>query len=290
MTALYPTAWQDYALLDCGNGQKLERFGDYTLIRPEPSATWQPTLPRQAWDAADAIFQLGAPNSGTWHFRRPLPERWQMYYKALRFWVAPTPFRHVGVFPEQAVHWDWLAARIAQAPSPLRVLNLFGYTGLATLAAAAAGASVTHVDASKRAVAWARENAALSGLTSCPIRWLVDDALKFTAREVRRGVRYDCFVLDPPPFGRGAHGEIWSFDKSMPQLMALIRQLLSPTPRCIVITAYTAKMSLPSLKRLLAETMSGYDGVIEAGELGLRQQGAARTLITAFYVRWRTTS
>lgn len=288
--ALYPTAWEDYALLDCGEGQKLERFGAYTLIRPEPNATWQPVLPRRVWEAADAIFQLSAPNRGTWHFRRPLPERWQMRYKTLRFWVAPTPFRHVGVFPEQAVHWDWLSERVACAPSPPRLLSLFGYTGLATLSAAAAGAAVTHVDASKKAVTWARQNAELSGLADRPIRWIVDDALKFAAREVRRGVRYDGFILDPPPFGRGANGELWTFDKAMPQLMALIRQLISASPCCLVITAYTAKMSLARLRRLVSETLSGYKGEIEAGELGLRQQSAARTLITAFYVRWRTTS
>ncbi|PJF36278.1 MAG: SAM-dependent methyltransferase [Candidatus Thermofonsia Clade 1 bacterium] len=287
---LYPTAWEDYALLDCGSGQKLERFGDYTLVRPEPSARWQPSLPRHIWEAADARFELRTPSSGAWQFRRPLPERWQMRYQALRFWVAPTPFRHVGVFPEQAVHWDWLMAQIAQAPSPPRLLSLFGYTGLATLAAAAAGAAIAHVDASKKAVQWARQNAELSGLADRPIRWLVDDALKFTAREVRRGARYEGFILDPPPFGRGAHGEIWSFEKSMPQLMALIRQLISPKPRCVVITAYTAKTSLAALQRLLAECMAGHDGIIEAGELGLRQQSAARILPTALYVRWRTTS
>jgi 23S rRNA (cytosine1962-C5)-methyltransferase len=287
---LYPTAWEDYALLDCGDGRKLERFGDYTLIRPEPSAAWRPILPRRAWDAADAIFELRAPNSGRWHFRRALPERWQMRYRALRFWVAPTPFRHVGVFPEQAVHWDWLTACLARAPSPPRVLSLFGYTGLATLAAASAGAAVAHVDASKKAVQWARQNAELSSLADRPIRWLVDDALKFAAREVRRGVRYDGFILDPPPFGRGAHGEVWTFEKSMPQLMALIRQLVSAAPCCAIITAYTSKTDLPTLRRLLAEAMAGHDGVIEAGELGLRQQSAARVLPTAFYVRWRTTS
>jgi 23S rRNA (cytosine1962-C5)-methyltransferase len=287
---LYPTAWEDYALLDYGDGQKLERFGSYTLIRPEPSVHGRPILPRRAWDAADAIFELSAPKSGAWHFRRELPARWQMRYKALRFWVAPTPFRHVGVFPEQAVHWDWLTARLALAPSPPRVLCLFGYTGLATLAAAAAGAAVAHVDASKKAVQWARQNAELSGLADRPIRWLVDDALKFAAREVRRGTRYDGFILDPPPFGRGAHGEVWSFEKSMPQLMALIRQLVSATPCCAIITAYTAKTDLVALRRLLAETMAGHGGAIEAGELGLRQQSAARILPTALYVRWRTTS
>lgn len=288
--ALYPTDWEDYALLDCGDGQKLERFGEYTLIRPQPNATWRPTLPRCDWDAADAHFTLSASNRGVWHFRRSLPERWQMRYKALRFWVAPTPFRHVGVFPEQAVHWDWLAERLERAPSPPRLLSLFGYTGLASLTAAAAGAAVTHVDASKQAVGWARQNAALSGLADRPIRWIVDDALKFAAREVRRGIRYDGFILDPPPFGRGANGEVWTFDKAMPQLMALIRQLLSPTPCCIVITAYTAKMSRSRLSGLLKETMAGYGGIIEASELGLRQVSAARTVITAFYVRWRTTS
>ncbi len=287
---LYPTAWHDYALLDSGSGQKLERFGAYTLIRPDSNALWQPILPRREWDAADAIFQLSAPNNGTWHFRRKLPVRWQMRYKSLCFWVQPTPFRHVGVFPEQATHWDWLTTRIAEAQSPPRLLSLFGYTGLAALAAAAAGATVAHVDASKKAVAWARENAALSNLADRPIRWLVDDALKFAAREVRRGARYEGFILDPPPFGHGAGGELWTFEKSMPQLMALIRQLLSEKPCCVVITAYTAKTTLPALRRLLAETMADHNGSIEVGELGLRQQSAARTLPTALYVRWRTTS
>ena len=224
---LVPGNWADYELLDSGAGAKLERFGPYRFVRPESGAIWPRTLPEREWAAADGVFATAdEEGAGRWEFRRPVDARWAMRYGDLRFWAQPTPFRHLGVFPEQASQWDWISGLIRAAGRPLRVLNLFGYTGLATLAAAAAGASVTHVDASQKAMAWARENQTLSGLADRPIRWLVDDALKFVRREVRREARYDGLIIDPPKFGRGPKGELWKLEESLPELLDACRSLL----------------------------------------------------------------
>ncbi len=224
---LVPARWADYALLDSGAGAKLERFGPYRFVRPESGAIWPRTLPEREWAAADGVFATAdEEGAGRWEFRRPVDARWVMRYGELRFWVQPTAFRHLGVFPEQASQWDWMIGLIRGARRPIKVLNLFGYTGLATLAAAAAGASVTHVDASQKAMAWARENQTLSGLADRPIRWLVDDALKFVRREVRREARYDGLIIDPPKFGRGPKGELWKLEESLPELLDACRSLL----------------------------------------------------------------
>ncbi len=279
--------WTDYALLDSGHGSKLERFGPYTFVRPEPQAIWRPGAPEAAWNAASATFQrTDEHEGGMWHFRQTLRERWQMNYKGLRFWVQPTPFRHMGVFPEQANHWDWMQQRIKAAGRPIRVLNLFGYTGIASLAAAAAGATVTHVDASKKMVGWARENQDLSELSDRPIRWLLDDALKFVRREARRDARYDGFIIDPPPFGRGPKGELWRLEESLPSLLDSCREIMSDTPLFAILTAYAIRTSALSLQHCLAEMVRGMGGALEAGEMVINEQSEGRLLSTAIFARW----
>nr|BBH95381.1 SAM-dependent methyltransferase [Thermogemmatispora argillosa] len=291
---LAPSDWQDYALLDSGAGARLERLGPYCFVRPEPQALWQPALPRKLWERADAVFVGGSPlledqeQHGRWQFRRPIESRWMVRYKHLSFWAAPTPFRHLGVFPEQASHWNWLAELVSRAARwrPVRVLNLFGYTGLASLAAASAGASVTHVDASRKILEWARANQALSGLSSRPIRWIVDDALKFAQREVRRGSRYDGLIIDPPKFGRGPRGEVWKLQESLPGLLQTCRSLLSEEPLFVVLTTYAIRASALSLYYALAEMMRGYGGTITTGEMVLIEESAQRLLSTAIFARW----
>ena len=287
LTLLTSPDWSDYRLLDSGRGSKLERFGSYTFIRPEPQAIWQPALPQREWQAADGSFDTGeSAEGGRWNLRPSVEESWVMRYKGIRFWVQPTPFRHMGVFPEQANHWDWMAGLITSARRPVRVLNLFGYTGLATLAAAAAGASVTHVDASKKTIGWARENQALSGLDDRPIRWILDDAVKFVRREVRREARYDGFIVDPPPFGRGPKGEIWRLEESLPALLDDCRTLMSDRPLFFVLTAYAIRTSALSMYYALQDTMRGHGGTLTTGEMVLAEQSAKHLLSTAIFARW----
>ncbi len=281
-----PTDWTDYALLDSGEGAKLERFGAYTLVRPEQQAIWRRRLPAERWEAADALFEKGAGESGAWLRRRPIPERWPMRYDGLTFWARLTAFRHTGVFPEQAVHWRWIRQQIERAGRPIRALDLFAYTALSALAAARAGAQVTFVDASKPATTWARENQAASGLLDRPIRWIVDDAIKFVRREARRRVTYDALILDPPVFGRGPKGEIWRFYESVPVLLDACRQVLSERPLFVLINAYAIDVSPLTLANLLADLMAGHGGAIEAGELALPEQGGPRLLAAGRYGRW----
>jgi 23S rRNA (cytosine1962-C5)-methyltransferase len=273
----FSPAWTDYALLDTGSARKLERFGTITLVRPEPQADWRPSLPQKAWDAAHAQFvQPNRTKQGEWNFSQPVPPRWTMQRNTLSFWVAPTPSGHLGVFPDQASHWDWLAALIAATPTPAKVLSLFGYTGLATLSAAAAGAHVTHVDASRQAVKWARENQSLSQLTDRPIRWIVDDAQAFVAREIRRGRTYDAMILDPPRFGRGPKGELWKVEESLPVLLRQCRKLLAPTPLFVLLNTYTTVLTrgqtaieAMQLESFLKEMLVNYRVSFASGELFL---------------------
>jgi 23S rRNA (cytosine1962-C5)-methyltransferase len=288
MPILTAANWQDYALLDSGHGRKLERFGPVMLIRPEAQATWQPALPRADWDAAQARFEPAGREGGRWQQRHPLPARWQMSYGELRFTVQASQSRQVGVFPENAVHWDWIAGQVQAAGRPLAVLNLFGYTGLATLAAARAGAHVTHVDAAKKAVLWARDNQALSGLDDRPIRWIVEDALTYLRREARRGVRYDGIVLDPPAFGRGPGGEVWSFDRLFEELCLACRAVLEAKPRFVVATVYTKDVTLTALAAAMAQLTGGLAGALETGELATVERSAGRQLRNALYARWQT--
>jgi 23S rRNA (cytosine1962-C5)-methyltransferase len=289
---LSSTDWTDYELLDSGNGAKLERFGPYTFVRPEHQAIWRPAWSDERWKSAQAVFQAtsGDEMGGRWQFRKPV-DSWVMAYKCIRFRAQVTSSRHLGVFPEQAANWDWMGAliqreRIQNADRPIHVLNLFGYTGLATLAAAQAGAKVTHVDASKKSVAWARENQSLSKLEDCPIRWIVDDALKFVQREARRQVRYDGILLDPPKFGRGPKGEVWECLEMLPNLLGTCRSILTSQPLFIVITAYAIRTSALSLYNALNEMVSGIGGKIEAGELVVYERSAGRALATAIFARW----
>ncbi len=279
--------WTDYELKDSGAGKKLERFGPYMFVRPEPQAIWQPTLPSEVWDTAEAVFRTDADaDGGRWYFYEDIEPRWMMRYKGIKFWAQPTPFRHLGVFPEQANHWDWMHTLITAARRPVKVLNLFGYTGLATLIAAHAGANVTHVDASKKGIAWARENQALSRLTDAPIRWILDDALKFVRREARRGAQYDGIIVDPPPFGRGPKGEIWRLEESLPILLDECRKLLSPTPLFVVLTAYAIKISALGIYYALDDMLDGYGGTIVGGEMATIEQSGGRYLSTALFARW----
>lgn len=301
--------WIDYALVDSGDGLKLECFGPYMFVRPEVQAMWSRSLPEKEWAQAHAVFQpTGEESGGHWKFHKKVAERWEMKYKLtqdpaerdqhLRFWAMTTPGRHLGVFPEVATHWDWTIEHILKREesrdrrkkskdgSAVRVLNLFGYTGLATLAAAAVGAQVTHVDASKKAVTWARDNQTLSGLTEKPVRWIVDDALKFVQREVRRGNKYEGILLDPPKFGRGPKGEVWEVYKSLPDLLQACRQVLSENPLFVVATVYAVKASAIHIGQALQEMMSKFEGIVENGELVTREQSAGRLLSQAVYARW----
>lgn len=302
-TFLESSRWKDYALLDSGDGLKLERFGKYVFVRPESQAMWKRALKESEWRNADAVFvPTGEESGGHWDFKKKVDERWEMRYPLtpipspvgrggfLRFRVMTTPGRHLGVFPEVAAHWDWFSELIYHGVHgghrDLNVLNLFGYTGLASLAAAAAGAKVTHVDASKKSVGWARENQALSGLSEAPIRWIVDDALKFIQREARRGVRYDGIILDPPKFGRGPKGEVWEVYKSLPDLLRVCRECLSANPLFVVTTIYAVRASAIHVAQAMDEMMKGFGGTITSGELVSREQSAGRLLSQAVYAKW----
>lgn len=279
--------WTDYELLDSGNGLKLERYGPYRLVRPEAEAMWQPGLPQKEWDRAHAVFKTtGEEHGGHWEAKDDLPARWAIEYKGLRMWVQLSASRHVGVFPEQASQWDWITNIVRANRRPLKVLNLFGYTGLASLAASRAGAEVTHVDASRKTVNWARENQLLSNLVDRPIRWIIDDTVKFVQRETRRGNQYDGLILDPPKFGRGPKGEVWEFYKLLPDLLDTCRKVLSPQAQFVVLTAYAVKASPITLHYAVQEMMSGYRGFTSAGEVTLMEKSRGRLLSTAIFGRW----
>ena len=279
--------WQDYELLDSGGGSKLERYGRYVFVRPEHQAIWKPVLPSNDWQQADAFFQpTGEESGGHWKFNHPMDENWVMRYKNLRFRAQASPSRHLGVFPEQANHWDWLQEQIQTAGHPVRVLNLFGYTGLASLAAAQAGAQVTHVDASKKSIQWARTNQSLSKLDESPIRWLVDDAEKFVQREARRSSQYEAIILDPPKFGRGPAGQVWEFFDSVPNLLQNCRKILSDRPVFVILTAYAIRASALSIHYAMEEILSGQSGELITGELVLRDRSAGRLLSMAIFSRW----
>jgi 23S rRNA (cytosine1962-C5)-methyltransferase len=282
--------WTDYQLVDSGAGKKLERFGEYVLVRPEPQAEWTAQLPTRRWAAADGEFvKEGRSQRGEWKFRKPIPARWVMQRKDLKFWVQPAPSGHVGVFPDQARHWDWITEVTRRAARPVKVLCLFGHTGLTTLAAAAAGAEVTHVDASRPAVAWARENQSLSGLRERRIRWIVDDAATFVRREARRGNQYDAMVLDPPKFGRGPEGEIWKLEKSLPELLSVCRKVLSASPVFLLLNVYTTVLTQRPIEKeaeelsvRLKEMLAGGRARITAGELAIEDAGRRKISASVF--------
>ncbi len=288
--------WADYQLLDSGFGRKLERYGHVRIVRPEEQALWAPRLPEHTWEAADAHFtgDVEEEGPGRWRFPRPLPETWPMRFDPVKFSCRFTSFRHTGVFPEQVAHWLWMRTAIERAVArgrKPRLLNLFGYTGLASLVAAAAGAEVTHVDASKKSIAWARENQAESGLNHLPIRWICDDAMKFVQRDLRRGARYDAILLDPPKYGRGTNGEVWQLFEHLPEMLRAVRTLLSDDPIGLILCVYAMRSSYASFHELTAETMAGRGGHLASGELFLREAEAPSTpvrrrLATSLFVRW----
>ena len=282
LAVLTAEPWDDYALIDCGHGRKLERYGPYRFIRPEPQALWTPAV--ADW-AADGEFVGGSEEDGggRWNLAPNVPASWPLAYGDVRFLGVNTPFRHLGFFPDMACHWGWMAARCGAGSS---VLNVFGYTGVGSLACAAAGAGVTHLDASKKAVSAAVENARLSGLAEAPIRWVVDDALKFMRREVRRERRYDGIILDPPKYGRGPDGEVWELYRDLPELLACARSLLDERSSFLVLTVYAIRMSAVAVAELAAEALAGLGGTITAGEMTIREEARGRLLPTAIFVRW----
>ncbi|HEX4712256.1 class I SAM-dependent methyltransferase [Phenylobacterium sp.] len=280
--------WADYALLDSGHGRKLERYGRFSVVRPEPQCLWSPALPAEVWDAADAVFDpTDEEDAGRWKLKGQPPEAWPLTWGEAKFNGRFTSFRHLAFFPEQAANWQWLDATVRGAGAEPRVLNLFGYTGVASLVMAAAGAAVTHVDASKRAVGWARENAELSGLADRPIRWITEDARKYVQREVRRGSKYEGIILDPPKYGRGPGGEVWRLFEDLPELAGLCAELLSENAKFLVLNAYAERISGAALSGLLAEKLRGRGGTIEWGELALVQEDGAREIGMSFYARWQ---
>jgi len=285
---LVTRGWSDYALLDSGDGRKLERYGRYTVVRPEPQCFWK-AHDENAFEQANAMFdpQQEEEDSGRWRFDKHGPiDAFPLQWRNVRFMGRFTPFRHLAFFPEQAANWDWLDARVRTLKQP-KVLNLFGYTGVASLACSAAGAHVTHVDASKKSVTYARENAELSGLSDRPIRWIVEDARKFVAREVRRGSKYDGVVLDPPKYGRGANGEVWRLFEDMPDLLKDCAALLSDGASFLLLNAYAARISGLSLAHMMAEATHDRGGRIDWGELALSEDGPnARSIGLSFFARW----
>ena len=276
--------WGDFALIDSGHGRKLERYGDYRFIRPEPQAMWSPAL--DDWQAhGEFVPGSDEDGGGRWQFMQSVPrEGWPLARGEVTFTASCTPFRHLGFFPDMAPVWDWMGEMLA-LKAEASTLNLFGYTGVGTLSLSAHG-PVTHVDASKKSVAQARANAALSRMEQRPVRWIVDDAAKFAAREVRRGRRYDGIILDPPKFGRGPEGEVWRLEEHLPGLVADCRRLLDADSRFLFLTVYAVRMSSLALAGLLDEVFAGLPGRIEHGDLAVREDGAGRLLPTAIFARW----
>lgn len=286
LATLVTEPWADFGLVDSGHGRKLERYGRFRFIRPEPQAMW---VPASADWKADGEFIGGSDEDGggRWQLSTNVPERWAMKRpspgREVSFWANNTPFRHLGFFPDMGAQFDWLASRIKLGD---RVLNMFGYTGVGSLIAARAGAQVTHVDASKKSVAAARENAALSGLGDAPVRWIIDDALKFLRREVRRGAKYHGLIFDPPKYGRGPDGEVWQLERDLPELVDLARQLLADDARFFVLTVYAIRMSALALHPLVDQAMGERGGSIEVGDMAIREETRGLLLPTAIFARW----
>ena len=301
----YPDTLPDYTLLDSGNGEKLETFSDYTIIRPDPRAIWQKSKAGSVWDSADAKFIRTGSDSGSWNIVNQSPTPWHFHYHDCTFHLRKTDFKHVGIFPEQAVNWDWMTTQINRCHPELaegsnskknmdsrlrgndiHILNLFAYTGAATVVAAKHGAQVTHVDSVKSTISWAHENYILSHADPNHVRWIEDDAYKFVTREIKRGKTYDGIIMDPPRFGRGNHGELWKLENDLPKLLAAVKQILSPNPLFILINAYTADISSLVLQHLMSDVMKGKDGTITSGELATKELYSGRLLPQGIFARW----
>lgn len=265
----YTEDWKEYELIDCSGGERLERWKDIVLIRPDPQVIWNTPKTNPLWKNADARYIRSSQGGGHWEFSKKLPEEWEMSYRDLTFKISPTGFKHTGLFPEQAVNWDMMREKIKGAGRNIRVLNLFAYTGGATLAAASAGASVCHVDAAKGMVRWARDNAELSGLSEKPIRWIVDDCAKFVEREIRRESFYDAIILDPPSYGRGPGGEVWKLEDSIYDLIGLCSGVLTEKPLFVLLNSYTTGLSASTMAYVLGANMKKFGGSVSAEEIGL---------------------
>ena len=277
--------WKDYEVLDTSNGEKLERWGDYFLVRPDPQVLWDTPKKLRQWKKPNGHYHRSHKGGGQWEFF-DLPKTWDIQYKELKFHLQPFSFKHTGLFPEQAVNWDWFSDKIRKANRPVKVLNLFAYTGGATLAAAAAGASVTHVDASKGMVNWAKENAQLSGLREKPIRWLVDDCVKFVEREIRRGNHYDAIIMDPPSYGRGPKGEIWKIEDCIHDLIKLCTKILSDEPLFFLINSYTTGLAPAVLTYMLSTELKKFGGHVDSQEIGLPVSSNGLVLPCGASGRW----
>lgn len=281
--------WQDYELLDMGGGEKLERWGSFVLRRPDPQIIWPLANETEQWRNADGHYFRSSSGGGRWQFRKQLPERWTIGYGPLKFYIRPTNFKHTGLFPEQAVNWDWIMKRISTAGRPIRVLNLFAYTGGATIACAAAGAEVVHVDASKGVVVWAKENLHLSGLGHRPVRFITDDVFKFVQREARRGNRYDAIIMDPPSYGRGPNGETWKLEANLYPFVDFCTGILSDKPLFFLINSYTTGLSPTVMRNLLAMTVARkHRGSITCGEIGLPITSSGLFLPAGTLSRWES--
>ncbi len=279
--------WEDYEILDMANGEKLERWGKYLLIRPDPQIIWNKKTNESKWKEANAIYNRSKTGGGSWNYKTKLPESWKIKYKDLSFNIKLMGFKHTGLFPEQAANWDWMIQKIQNAKRDIKVLNLFAYTGGASIACLYAGASVCHVDSSKGMVAWAKENVISSGLQDRKIRYIVDDVVKFVEREIRRGNTYDAIIMDPPSYGRGANGEVWQFEDSINNLIELCMKVLSDTPLFFLINSYTTGISSTVLSNILKLNMNEkYKGKISSGEVGLPMKNSDLVLPCGIYGKW----
>ena len=279
--------WQDYEILDMANGEKLERWKNVILVRPDPQIIWTQKSFPEKWKNVNAKYHRSSTGGGNWKYNKKMPDAWQVKYKNLTFNIKPMGFKHTGLFPEQAVNWDWMIEKIQKANREIKVLNLFAYTGGATVACSYAGAQVCHVDSSKGMVTWAKENIQASGLQDRPVRYIVDDVIKFVNREIRRGNKYDAIIMDPPSYGRGANGEVWKFEENLPELVNLCAQVLSDKPLFFLINSYTTGISSTVLQNILELTISKkYKGKVSNGEIGLPMTNSKMVLPCGIYGRW----
>ena len=279
--------WNDYKIIDMANGQKLERWGNIILSRPDPQIVWKNKSFPEEWKKADAIYSRSNTGGGSWEYKRKIPQNWQIKYRDLIFNIKPMGFKHTGLFPEQAVNWDWMRDKIKKANKEIKVLNLFAYTGGATAACLAENAAVCHVDSSKGMVSWAKENVTSSGFSERRVRYIIDDVVKFVNREIRRGNKYDAIIMDPPSYGRGTNGEVWQFENNIYELVELCTKVLSDNPLFFLINSYTTGISSTVLANILNLTVSRkYRGKVEAGEIGLPMENSKLILPCGIYGRW----
>lgn len=282
--------WKDYEILDMSDGEKLERWGDIILIRPDPQIIWKEKTFESKWKTAFARYSRSSTGGGSWEYKKKIPESWQVKYKNLTFNIKPMGFKHTGLFPEQAVNWDWMINKIKLQNREIKVLNLFAYTGGATVACLSAGASVCHVDSSKGMVSWARENVNSSGLGEKPVRFMIDDVTKFVQREIRRGNKYDAIIMDPPSYGRGKSGEVWQFENNISDLVSLCSEVLTDNPLFFLINSYTTGISSKVLENILSLKLERIKGKLSSGEIGLPMKDSNLVLPCGIYGRWESSN